>query len=241
MLGNYVNFLAILGGSLLGLLLKRGLQERYKAIVMQGIGLAVLFIGAKGALAGLLDPAANPILFIISLVLGGLAGEYIRIEEALQRFGFFLQRSVGQGDGNVAQGFVTASLLFCVGTMAIVGSLESGLRGNHDMLFAKSVLDGVTSIVLASSLGLGVIFSAGAVFLYQGAIVLFAGTVEPYLTAQIIREVSIVGGILILGIGMNILEIKQVKTGNLLPAILVPPLFYLVIIPLVKYFANIQV
>ncbi|MBM4235969.1 MAG: DUF554 domain-containing protein [Firmicutes bacterium] len=227
MLGNYVNALAIIVGSLVGLLFHKGLKEKYKTIVMQAIGLSVLFIGATTALGGLLNPDSEPILFIISLVIGGIIGELVGVENALERLGAKLQQRFGSPENNVARGFVTASLIFCVGTMAIIGSLDSGLRGNHNMLFAKSVLDGITSMVLASSLGFGVIFSAVAVFIYQGAIVLFANLVEPYLTIAVIREISIIGGILIFGIGLNLLEIIKVRTANLLPAILIPVIYYL--------------
>ncbi len=232
MLGNYVNALAIIVGSLLGLIFHKGLKEKYKTIVMQAIGMAVLFIGATTALGGLLNPESEPILFIISLVIGGLIGELVGVENGLERLGMALQKRFGSAENNVARGFVTASLIFCVGTMAIIGSLESGLLGKHDMLFAKSVLDGITSMILASSLGIGVIFSAGAVFIYQGAIVLFAGMVEPFLTIAVIREISIIGGILIFGIGLNLLEIVKIRTANLLPAILVPLIYYILIIPL---------
>lgn len=236
MLGNYVNTLTIILGSILGLLVHKGLKEEYKAIVMQAIGLSVLFIGATTAIGGLLNPESESILFIISLVIGGIVGEIIGIEKGLEKLGLLLQRKVGSGEHNIARGFVTASLIFCVGTMAIIGSLESGLRGNYDMLFAKSVLDGITAMILATTLGIGVIFSAAAVFIYQGAIILFASSLEPFLTTQVIREISIIGGILILGIGLNMMEIKKIKTANLLPAIFVPVIYYFLIIPLVQLF-----
>jgi uncharacterized protein len=236
MLGNYVNTLTIILGSILGLLVHKGLKEEYKTIVMQAIGLSVLFIGATTAIGGLLNPESESILFIISLVIGGIFGEIIGIEKGLEKLGALLQRKVGSGEHNVARGFVTASLIFCVGTMAIIGSLESGLRGNYDMLFAKSVLDGITAMILATTLGIGVIFSAAAVFIYQGAIILFASSLEPFLTTQVIREISIIGGILILGIGLNMMEIKKIKTANLLPAIFVPVIYYFLIIPLVQLF-----
>lgn len=234
MLGNYVNAIAIILGCLLGLLVHKGLKEKYKTIMMQAIGLSVILIGATVALGGLLDPESEAVLFILSLVIGGIIGEMIGIDKALDRLGMMLQKRVGTNDNNVAQGFVTASLIFCVGTMAIIGSLESGLRGNYDMLFAKSILDGVTSMVLATTLGVGVIFSAVAVFLYQGIIILFAGYLEAYLTGQVIREISIIGGILILAIGLGMLEIKKIKTVNLLPAVIVPVIYYLWILPLVQ-------
>ena len=232
MTGNLVNTVAIVAGCLIGLVVRRGLKDVYKDILMQAIGLSVLFIGSATALKGLLDPDSLPILFILSLVIGGVIGEMARLEHKMERLGALLQSKFGSGEHNVARGFVTASLIFCVGTMAIIGSLESGLRGNHDMLFAKSVLDGVTSMVLASTLGFGVIFSAVAVFLYQGAIVLFASSLEPILSTDVIREISIIGGILIFGIGLTMLNILKVRTINLLPAIVVPVIYYMVLLPL---------
>ncbi len=236
MLGNYVNLLTIVIGSIIGLLVKKGLKDKYKKIVMQAIGLAVVFIGAAGAISGLLNPESEPVLFIISLMIGGAVGELIGIEKALERLGALIQRKMGSAESNVAQGFVTASLIFCVGTMAIIGSLESGLMGDHNILYAKSVLDGVTSMILASTLGIGVIFSAAAVFVYQGSIIMFASFLEPFLTDNIIREISIIGGILIFGIGVNLLEITKIKTANLLPAIVVPVIYYILIVPLFRYF-----
>ena len=236
MLGVYVNTVAVIIGSLFGLLIRKGLKEEYKKIVMQGIGLAVLFIGSTTAIGGLLDPDSEAILFIISLVIGGLIGQLLGLEKALDNFGMFLQRKIGSDQNNVAQGFVTASLIFCVGTLAIIGSLDSGLRGHHDLLFAKSVLDGVTAVILTSTMGIGVIFSAAAVFIYQGAIVLLASTLEPLLTIDVIREISIIGGILILGIGLTIMEIKKINTVNLLPAVVVPVLYYFLFLPLLDLF-----
>lgn len=234
MLGNYVNTITIIIGCLLGLLVQKGLHEKYKTIIMQAIGLSVLFVGATVTIGGLLDPDSEPVLFIISLVVGGALGELIGIEKALDKLGLMLQNKVGSQQGNIAEGFVTASLLFCVGTMAVIGSLDSGLRGDHTMLYAKSVIDGITAMILASTLGVGVIFSAAAVFIYQGTIILFAGLLEPLLTIHVIREISIIGGILILGIGLSMLEIKKIKTVNLLPAIIVPVFYYLWVVPLIQ-------
>ena len=236
MLGNLVNATCIILGSLLGLLAHRGLKDNYKTVVMQAIGLAVLFIGAVTAIGGLLKPESEAILFIISLVIGGATGELLGLENKLEGLGRLIQSKMSRGqaanEGNIARGFVTASLIFCVGTMAIIGSLESGLKGNHNMLFAKSVLDGVTAMILSSTMGIGVIFSAAMVFLYQGAIVLFATALEPFLTVDMIREISIIGGILIFGIGLGMMEIKKIKTLNLLPAVLIPVLYYFLLLPL---------
>lgn len=232
MLGTYVNTIVVIIGSLIGLVIKNGLKPAYKTIVMQGVALSVLFIGIATTLSGMMD-GGEPILFIISLVIGGLFGQWIDIQEKLEKLGDWLQSKVGKGEHNIAAGFVTASLLFCVGTMSILGSLDSGLRDNHDMLYAKSVLDGITSIILTSTLGIGVIFSAISVLVYQGAIVLLATVIEPILSAEMIREISIIGGILIFSLGLGMLDIKKIKTANLLPAILVPPVYYGIIMPII--------
>lgn len=237
MLGTYVNAVVVAVGSLIGLLLKNGLPEKYKTTIMHGVALAVLFIGISTTLGGMFD-GGEPILFIVSLVIGAILGEAIDIDDKLGKLGLWLQKKVGKGEHNIAQGFVTASLLFCVGTMSILGSLDSGLRGNHDMLYAKSVLDGVSAIILTSTMGIGVIFSVIAILIYQGGITLFASFLEPYLTVAIIREVSIIGGILIFSLGLGMLDIKKIKTANLLPAILVPPVYYLAIIPLWEMLIN---
>jgi len=229
MLGTTVNALAIFCGALVGMFLKNGLKEDYKQIVFHGVSLAVLFIGASGAIGNMIQPSSHPILFIISLILGGLIGQWWNIELRLENLGDYLQSKMQKGDkgDNISQGFVSASLLFCVGTMAIMGALESGLQGVHKTLFAKSVLDGVTSILLSSTLGIGVALAGVSVFIYQGAITLLAQWIEPYMTADMIREISTVGGILIFAIGLNMLEIKRIKVGNLLPAIFIPILYYL--------------
>lgn len=231
MLGTYVNTAVIIIGSIFGFIIKKGLKEKYKTIIMHGVSLSVLFIGISTTLSGILN-GGEPILFIISLVIGGVLGEWIDIDKRLHKLGDFLQLKVGKGEHNIAKGFVTASLIFCIGTMAILGSLESGLQGKHDMLYAKSVLDGVTSIILTSTLGIGVAFSAFAVLIYQGSITLLAKFIEPILTAEIIREISIIGGILIFSLGLSLLEIKKIKSANLLPAILIPPIYYLLLKPL---------
>ncbi|MFW6373407.1 MAG: DUF554 domain-containing protein [Thermodesulfobacteriota bacterium] len=223
MFGTFVNTLAIIAGSLAGLLVKGGIPKAYMDTVMQAIGLAVILIGLKGALS-----AEDLLLVIFSLAIGGVAGEFLRIEERLEHLGLWLERKLSRVGGDIAKGFVTASLLFCVGSMAIVGSLESGLTGNHQTLFAKSVLDGVSSIVFASTFGFGVMLSAGAVFLYQGLITVTASFIKPFLIPPVIAQMSAVGGLLIMAIGFNILEFKRIKVGNMLPAILIPLIYYMV-------------
>ncbi|WP_058486090.1 DUF554 domain-containing protein [Defluviitalea phaphyphila] len=229
MIGTIVNVLAIFCGSFLGIFIKNGLKEEYKNIVFQGISLSVLFIGISGTISNMTEPGSHPILFIISLIIGGLLGQWWNIELRLEKLGNLIQKKIQKEkkESNIAQGFVSASLLFCVGTMAIMGALESGLQGGHKTLFAKSILDGVTSIILSSTLGIGVALSGISVLIYQGSITLLAKWIEPYMTVDMIREISIVGGILIFSIGLNMLEIKKIKVGNLLPAILIPLIYYL--------------
>jgi uncharacterized protein len=223
MLGTIVNCLAIIAGSLVGLLFKNGIPDRYNQTVMQAVGLAVLLVGLKTAIV-----SDDLLVIIISLAMGALLGEWIGIEDRLERLGNFLEKKFSKGSGGFAQGFVTASLIYCVGSMAIVGSLESGLSGNHATLFAKSCLDGIVSIILSSSLGLGVLFSAVPVLLYQGSITLLASVLKPLLVPAVIAQMSGVGGLLILGIGMNMLREKKIKVGNMLPAIFIPLVWYVI-------------
>jgi len=216
LLGTIVNTIAILIGGFIGLLFGQALPDRMKKTVIQGIGLAVLLIGASMALQ-----TKNTLVVIASLVIGGIVGELIDIEEQLKRFGQWLEQkfSRNSGQSGFTKAFVTASLIYCVGAMAIMGSLESGLKGNHTILYAKSMLDGISALVFASSMGIGVLASALPVFLYQGLITLSAGLLQGVLSPEIINEMGATGGLLIVGIGLNVLEIKEIKVGNLLPAL----------------------
>lgn len=217
MLGTIVNAAAIIAGALLGNFLKGGLRSNVKEIVMQGVSLTVILIGLSMALE-----TQNVLVVTLSTVTGGILGELLKIEERLNNFGRRLEKRFSTGDGTFTRGFVTASLVFCVGAMAIMGSLESGLTGRHTTLFVKSILDGVTSVVFASSMGVGVAFSALPVFLYQGSITVAASYVKPLLTDAIIREMTAVGGLLIFAIGVNMLTDRiHIRVGNLLPAIIV--------------------
>lgn len=218
MLGTIVNTIAILIGGLSGVLFGKALPDKIKRTVIQGIGLAVILIGLSMALK-----TKNSLVVIASLVLGGIVGEWIDIEHRLQQFGQWLEHKFsknGQGAG-FTKAFVTASLIYCVGAMAIMGSLESGLTGNHTILYAKSMLDGISALVFASSMGIGVLASAIPVFLYQGSITFSAGLLQGILSSQVITEMGATGGLLIVGIGFNILEIKEIKVGNLLPGIFI--------------------
>lgn len=228
MLGTVVNTLAVIGGSILGLLitaLKEKFQikdsERFSKRIMQALGLCTLYIGITGALSG-----ENTLVLILSMVFGTLIGEACDLDEKINRLGDRLEnRFKGKGGDNkkgIAEGFVSASLLFCVGAMTIVGSLQSGLTGNHETLFAKSMLDFVAAIVFASSLGIGVIFSAAFVFIYQGAITLLAQWISPFLNDTVIQEMSCVGYVIIIALALNMLDISKFKVMNFVPAIFLP-------------------
>lgn len=214
MLGTLTNVAAIIAGSVAGAILKKGISEQVKATVMQGIGLAVLLVGTQMALK-----TNNVLIVIISLVLGGLIGEFAGIEKQMARAGMWLEKRFGGGESNLARAFVTASLVYCVGAMAILGSIEDGLTGNPTTLYAKSLLDGISAIFFTSTMGIGVVFSAVPVLLYQGSITLLAGTLKDVFSPAVVAEIMGTGGLLIVGIAINILGIKEIKVGNLLPSI----------------------
>lgn len=215
MKGTIVNTAVVLLGSGLGLLLRRGFAERYQKTVMQGLGLAVLLIGLEMALK-----TQNVLIVILSLVIGGLAGEWTDIDACLNRFGNWLSEQTKGKYGDLGQGFVAASLIYCVGAMAIVGAIQDGLTGDATTLYAKSMLDGISSVVLTSAMGAGVALSSISILIYQGAITLLAGQLSSVLSEAVIREMTAVGGVLIVGIALLMLEIKAIKVANLLPSIL---------------------
>ena len=225
MISALVNAAAVIVGSCIGLLLKKGIPERFSDIMMKGLGLCTLYIGFSGALKG-----ENTIVLIISIVVGALIGEGVDLDEKLNRLGKFLEHKFKTKDGgkiSIAEGFVTASLLFCVGAMAIVGSLQSGLTGDHEMIFAKSMLDFVAAIIFASSLGIGVIFSAIFVLIYQGTIVLLAQWLAPFLTDYTIGEMTCAGSVIIIALAFNMLGLTKIKVMNFVPAIFLPILLCL--------------
>ncbi len=223
MFGTWVNTAAIIAGSLVGIILKGGIPKAYMGTIMQGISLAILLIGMKMALK-----SDDILLIIFSLAIGSVIGEFLKIEDYLEKLGKWLESKLSSKGDGFSKGFVTASLLFCVGSMAIVGSLESELTGNHQTLFAKSVLDGFSAIVFASSLGIGVMFSAVSVLIYQGIISLGAGLIKPFLIPEVIAQISAVGGLLIVAIGFNILQIIKIRVGNMLPAIFIPLIYFII-------------
>ncbi|SHO43289.1 DUF554 domain-containing protein [Anaerocolumna xylanovorans] len=232
-LGTIVNFLAVILGSGLGLIIKNGLKQRFHDILIQACGLATLFIGLSGAMAGLMKlsdkgafETSNTMLLVFSLVIGGLIGEALNLEIRMENLGDKLKRLLkDNNDTQFVEGFVTATLVICVGAMAIVGSIEDGLTGDATMLFAKSMLDFIIVMVFASSLGIGVMFSSIPLLVYQGAITLSAALISHYMDDRLISYLSCIGSVLIFGVGINLIFGKKLKVGNLLPAIIIPVVY----------------
>ncbi|WP_042274758.1 DUF554 domain-containing protein [[Clostridium] dakarense] len=219
MIATIVNCLAIAGGCLVGLLIKGNISEKISTNIMNGIALCVLYIGISGSLQG-----ENTLITIISIAIGALIGELIDLDKGLNKLGDKLEEkfSSEEGEVSISKGFVSASLLFCVGAMAIVGSLQSGLSGNYETLFAKSILDGISSIIFAASLGIGVMFSALSVFLYQGIITIGSSFLSNILSDSVVNSMTAIGSLLIIGLGLNMLKVTNIKVANLLPAIIIP-------------------
>lgn len=224
MIAVLTNTATVLIGSALGLLLKKGIPERVSKAVMVAIGLCTVYIGIDGALSG-----SNTIVLIVSMVLGTIVGTLIDIDEKINRVGEYFEKKMKRSDGKttIAEGFMTGSLLFCVGAMTIVGSLNAGLSGDNELLFTKSILDLISSCMLASTLGIGVMFAAVFVLVFQGALVLLAGLLQNVLTdPALIAEITCAGSVMIIGLGLNILGLSKFKVANLMPAILFVPLIY---------------
>lgn len=224
MLGVLVNVGKVLIGSLVGLLLKRGIPEKVTEALMTGIGLCTVFIGISGALQG-----ENTLVLILSMAIGTVIGTLLDIDKQLNRLAAYVEARFKQKDGQVtvAEGFVTASLLFCVGAMTIVGSLQAGLTGDCETLYTKATLDLISSCVLAASLGIGVLLSDIFVFIFQGGLVLLAGLIAPFLTDYAIGEMTCAGSVLIIALGLNLIGVTKIKVANYLPVILIPPVLCL--------------
>ncbi len=229
LLGALVNTGTVIAGSLIGLLLRKGISKRIADSVMLAMSLCVAWIGFTGAIKG-----TNTIVIILSTLIGALIGEAIDIDRHVNNLGKKLENKVGEGHGNVAQGFVSATLLFCVGSMTVLGALESGLTGNHSTQYAKSLLDFVSSMIYASTFGIGVIFAAGSVLLIQGSITLMATWLEPLLSASVITEMTAVGSIFIIGLALNMMGVTKFKLMNYIPAIFLP----ILLCPLYDYITG---
>ena len=223
MLGNFVNVAAILGGSLLGFIFKKKINKNTSASVFRVLGLCVLYIGIAGVLE-----TENPLLLIVSMAIGTVIGETLDIEGFLERTSQKLETMLKADEGSgLKEGFLTATLLFCVGSMAIIGPIESALTGNHTTLFAKSVLDGISSIVFAGTIGAaGVALSSLPLFTYQGSIAIFAGILKPFMTPELITALASTGSLMILGLGLNMVLDAKLKISNMLPALLVPVVYF---------------
>lgn len=229
MLGVLVNTVAVIIGSLIGLVFNKGIPKKYSDGIMVAIGLCTIYIGISGALKG-----ENILVLIISMVLGTAIGTKLDIDKGINLLGDFLENKANRNKkdkekpGSVARGFITASLLFCIGAMAIVGSLNAGLSGDNEMLFTKSVLDLISSVILAASLGIGVLFAAAFVLVFQGAIVILAQFLQPILTDGAISEITCAGSLMILALGFNLLGITKIKVANYLPALIIAPIVSLI-------------
>lgn len=219
MIGVLVNTATVIIGSLIGLVFNKGIPAKYTNAIMTGIGLCTIYIGISGTLKG-----ENALILIISIVLGVAIGTGLDIDKRINSLGEFIEKRLkkeGDNSASIAQGFITASLLFCIGAMTIVGSLNAGLRGDNEMLFTKSVLDLISSTVLSASLGIGVLFAAAFVLIFQGSIVLLAQFLQPVMTDLAIAEMTCAGSLMILALGLNLIGITKIKVANYLPALII--------------------
>lgn len=216
MFGTLINAAAVIVGGAVGLLIHTRMPKKIVRICFQAIGLFTLFLGVNMAFK-----TSQFLILIFSVVVGSIIGEWIDLDRQLHRFSAWLKRKVKSNNDQFSEGFVTSFLLFCMGSMAILGAIEEGLGNAPNLLLAKSLLDGFSAIALAAAMGVGVLFSAVPLVLYQGGLTLFAAFVEPYLTETVINELTAVGGLLLIGLGINLLEIKTIKVTNMLPALLI--------------------
>lgn len=220
MLGVLVNVITVLLGSSVGLLLKKGIPQRVSQAAMTGLGVCTLYIGITGSLSG-----ENTLIVIAAVVLGAITGTLLNIDGAINQFAASVEgrfRKNGAGV-SVAEGLISATLLFCVGSMTVTGSIQAGLTGDHSILITKAMLDLVSSMMLASGLGVGVLLSAFAVFVIQGALVLLAGLIAPLMSAQAVNEMTCAGSLLIIMIGTNLIGVTKIKVADFLPAIVFAP------------------
>jgi len=235
MMGTIANALAIIAGGLLGLAFKKGLPKSVEENIPKFVGTGVVIIGLNGILTSMLSTnletgrisSSGELVLVLSLAIGGIVGELLRIDDRINAGGMAIERKFG-AEG-FAKGFVTASMLFCIGAMAIVGAIADGLSGDSSTLFVKSILDGITSVVFAATLGYGVLFSSVPILIYQGSISLCAGLLSGVLVGTLLDQICMVGYCIVLLIGTNMLGATKVKTSNLLPAMLGPVLYNLIV------------
>lgn len=234
-IGTVVNIVAIIVGAVAGLFFGKRFPEKVRLIIMQAVGLIVLFIGVSGLLAAVYTVDGSRLstnymmMVIFSLLLGSVIGQLLDIEGHLERAGDWLQgrmKRINHGNTRLSEGFCMCTILYCTGAMAIVGAMNDALLADPTVLFSKSILDGLTAVIFASTMGMGVAFSCLSVGLYQGLLTLLAALLQPLLTEVVIAQMSAVGSLIIIGIALNLLEIKKVAIGNMLPAIFLPLLWY---------------
>ncbi|MEE1055175.1 MAG: DUF554 domain-containing protein [Acutalibacteraceae bacterium] len=223
--GAVVNFFTVIAGTLIGMLFKKGIPERVKATLMNGMALCVLYIG----ITGLFEDGTNILIIIASFAIGAVVGELADFDGIVNRLGTGLEKSLGKEDTKIADGFVTATLLFCVGAMTVVGSIDSGISGDNSTLYSKSIIDGVSSVALTSSLGIGVMLSAIPVLVIEGGLTLLASVVSPILTEAAVAHMSVIGSLLIIAIALNMLGLTKIKVMNYLPSVFLPLIFCLLL------------
>ncbi|MBQ6268606.1 MAG: DUF554 domain-containing protein [Bacteroidetes bacterium] len=216
MIGTFLNTLTVIIGSIIGILIKKGIPEKYKLIFFQIIGCVTICLGIT-----MIYNMENIIYIIISLMLGALIGTLLNIENQFYKLSNFLKRTFKIGSDKFNEGLITAFILFCIGPMTFLGTLQAGTMNNNDLLYTKSLLDGISSIILASVFGSGILFSAIPLFLFQSALTLLSMQLNNFLTPQIINGLNATGGVLLLMLGINILEIKKIAIANLLPSLLI--------------------
>ncbi len=216
MIGTIVNVAAVAAGSTIGLIIRNRMPEKITRLVFQAIGLFTLFLGVNMAME-----TKNFLIMIFSLVIGSILGQWWDIEKLINRFSEWVKNKTKSSNSKFSEGFLTSFLMFCMGSMTILGAIEEGMGGDPDLLLAKSLLDGFSSIALAAAMGIGVLFSIIPLFIYQGGLTLLASYVQDSLSSGVINEISAVGGILLIGLGLNILEIKKIPVINMIPAIVV--------------------
>ncbi len=216
MIGTIVNASAVVVGGVIGLVIHKNLPDRVKTTAFQAIGLFTVFLGVSMAFE-----TNNFLIMILSIVFGSVIGAWVDIDKYVNRFGNYLKSKIGSNNDKFSEGFITAFMLYCMGSMTILGAFEEGLGGFPNLLLSKSVLDGFSSIALAASLGAGVVFSAIPLLFFQGGLTFLAVFLEDFLTTVIISELTAVGGLILIGLAINILEIKKIKILNMLPSLLI--------------------
>lgn len=221
MSGAAVNFYLVIAGGLVGVLLKKGIPERIRKTLVFAIGLCVLYIGISGIFT---DEKINAVIVVISMAVGAVIGEALDLDELVNKLALKIEMKFAKDapENKTADGFVTATMVFCIGAMAVVGSIDSGIRGDNTTLYSKALIDCITASVFASTMGIGVAFSAIPVLVYEGGLTLLAGVVSPVLSSRMVAHISVVGSLLIIAIGLNMLKLTKIKIMNLLPAVFIP-------------------